>query len=101
MPKANSLRSDLTGSRLRALVRQFKDAGQARHLLALAVIYDCGSRTEAARNGDVTLQITGDWVLRFNAQGPAGPITQARRLVLTATWNTVPTRTSKAWCPGG
>ena len=63
MPRAISLRSDFTGSRLRVLARQSKDAGQARRLLALAVIYEGGSRTEAARLGDVTLQIVRDWGL--------------------------------------
>lgn len=29
---------------------------------------------EAARLGSVTLQIVRDWVLRFNAEGPAGLI---------------------------
>ena len=51
-----------------------KDAGQARRLLALAVIYDGGRRTEAAKIGSVGLQIIRDWVLRFNARGPDGLI---------------------------
>ena len=38
----------------------------------LATIYDCGSRSEAARIGDVGLRIIRDWVLRFNAEGPDG-----------------------------
>jgi transposase len=42
--------------------------------LALSVVYDGGSRTEAARVGGVTLQIVRDWVLRFNAEGPPGLI---------------------------
>jgi transposase len=42
--------------------------------LALAVIYDGGSRSEAARVGGVGLQIIRDWVLRFNAEGPEGLI---------------------------
>jgi transposase len=45
-----------------------------RRLLALAAIYDGASRTQAAMIGGVTLQIVRDWVLRFNAQGPAGLI---------------------------
>ena len=53
---------------------QSKDASQARRLLALAVIYDGGARSEAARLGDVTLQIVCDWALRFNAEGPRGLI---------------------------
>ena len=49
-----------------------RDASQARRLLALAVIYDGGSRSEAARVGGVGLQIVRDWVVRFNAEGPPG-----------------------------
>ena len=74
MARAIALRSDFTGAQLRALARQSKDASQARRLLALAVIYDGGARGEAARLGDVTLQIVRDWVLRFNAEGPRGLI---------------------------
>jgi len=38
----------------------------------LAAIYDGGTRSEAARLGNVTLQIVRDWVVRFNAAGPDG-----------------------------
>jgi len=69
-----SLRDDYDGAVLRSLAKGTKDAGQARRLLSLAGIYDGGSRTEAARVGSVGLQIIRDWVLRFNAQGPAGLI---------------------------
>src|SRR4051795_9761338 len=68
------LRSDFTASELRALARKTKDGPQARRLLALAAIYDGGTRTEAARIGGVTLQIVRDWVLKFNAHGPEGLI---------------------------
>ena len=43
-------------------------------MLALATIRDGASRTEAARVGAVTVQIVRDWVVKFNAQGPAGLI---------------------------
>jgi transposase len=66
------LRTDYDAAGLRATARQTKDAAQARRLLALAAVYDGASRTEAARIGGVTLQIVRDWVLRFNAEGPAG-----------------------------
>jgi transposase len=59
---------------VRAAARRSKDGAQARRLLALAVIYDGESRTEAARIGGVTLQIVRDWVLKFNAVGPDGLI---------------------------
>jgi transposase len=72
MPRAIALCPDLAATQLRSLARRAKDAAQARRLLALAVIYDGGSRTEAARLGNVTLQIVRDWVLRFNAEGPDG-----------------------------
>src|SRR5215210_5154117 len=67
-----ALRDDFDGPGLRRLAKATKDAAQARRLLALAAIYDGGSRTDAARIGGVTLQIVRDWVLRFNALGPDG-----------------------------
>src|SRR2546423_13982351 len=72
MATAKALRSDFTGPDLRRLARQTQDAKQARRLLALATIYDGGSRSDAARIGDVGLQIIRDWVLRFNEEGPDG-----------------------------
>ena len=51
-----------------------KDAGQSRRLPALAEIYDGAKRTDAARLGDIGLQVVRDWVLRSNAKGPAGLI---------------------------
>ena len=46
-----------------------------RRLLALAEIYDGGSRPDAARIGGVGVQIVRDWVVRFNAKGPDGLLT--------------------------
>jgi transposase len=74
MPRAITLRSDFSATELRRLARRSKDAAQARRLLALAAIYDGGTRSEAARLGNVTLQIVRDWVVRFNTEGPAGLI---------------------------
>jgi transposase len=74
MAAAIGLRSDFTGDDLRRLARCSRDARQVRRLLALAVIQDGGSRTDAARIGGVGLQIVRDWVLRFNAIGPEGLI---------------------------
>ncbi len=48
------LREDFDGPGLRRLAKQSKDAAQVRRLLALAEIYDGGSRTDAARIGGVT-----------------------------------------------
>jgi transposase len=72
MPNAIALRPDFDASALRGLARRSKDTAQARRLLSLAVIYDGGSRTEAALLGNVTLQIVRNWVVRFNAEGPGG-----------------------------
>ncbi|MGH8164280.1 MAG: IS630 family transposase [Rhodanobacteraceae bacterium] len=69
---AVALREDYDGPALRKLARGSKTGGLARRLLALAEIYDGGSRTDAARIGDVGLQTVRDWVLRFNARGPEG-----------------------------
>ena len=66
------LRRDFEASQLRGLARRTKDGPQARRLLALAAIYDGARRSEAAKIGDVGLQIVRDWVLRFNARGPDG-----------------------------
>ena len=72
MGRAIDLRDDFDGAALRRLARLSKSANQARRLLAVAQIYDGGSRTEAAKIGGVTLQIVRDWVIRFNARGPDG-----------------------------
>jgi hypothetical protein len=45
MPNAIALRPDFTSADIHGLTRRSKDAGQARRLLSLAVIYDSGSRT--------------------------------------------------------
>ena len=74
---SDRLREAFERGQLRALAKTVKDAGQARRLLALTVIYDGGRRTEAARTGSVGLQIIRDWVLRFNARGPDGILGQA------------------------
>ena len=69
-----ALRGDFTARDLRRLAKASKDAAQSRQLLALAEIYAGGARSEAAEIGDVGLQVIRDWVLRFNAEGPAGLI---------------------------
>jgi transposase len=73
MAAAIGLREDYVGDDLRRLARRSRDGRQVRRLLALAAIYDGGSRTQAARIGGA-LQIVRDWVVRFNAEGPAGLI---------------------------
>ena len=69
-----ALRPDYDAAQLWALAKATRDADQSRRLLALAEIYDGGSRTKAARIGGVGLQTLRDWVVRFNARGPDGLI---------------------------
>ena len=42
--------------------------------MALSLIYDGASRSDAARHANVGVQSIRDWVLRFNAKGPDGLI---------------------------
>jgi transposase len=72
MAAAVRLREDYDAAQLRGLAKRSSDAAQTRRLLALAAIYDGGSRTEAAKLGGVGLQTVRDWVLAFNAEGPPG-----------------------------
>jgi transposase len=64
------LRDDFDAARLKQHARRSGNADQVRRLLALAAIYDGGSRSEAAEIGGVTRQIVRDWVVRFNEGGP-------------------------------
>src|SRR4030081_2637120 len=72
MAAAVRVRGDYDAVQLRELAKRSADADQTRRLLALAAVYDGGSRTEAAKIGGVGLQTVRDWVLAFNAEGPSG-----------------------------
>jgi transposase len=74
MGAAVRLREDYEAAQLRVLAKRSENAAQTRRLLALSAIYDGGSRTEAAKIGGVGLQTVRDWVLAFNAEGPASLI---------------------------
>ncbi len=76
MAAAIGVRSDYTSADLRYFARRCRDADQVRRVLAVAVILDGGSRSEAAKMAGVTLQIVRDWVLRFNEGGPEGLATR-------------------------
>ncbi len=56
MRKPIPLRRDYDAAGLRRIARESEDGDQVR-LVALAVIYDGGSRTQAAEMGGVTLQV--------------------------------------------
>ncbi len=102
VPLSLPLRTDFDAVQLRAVAKKTKDGPQARRLLALAAIYDGGTRTEAAVIGGVTLQIVRDWVLKLNAHGPKGlldrkapgqpsRLTDAHRAALAAVVESGPT----------
>ncbi len=76
MAAAIGVRSDYTSVDLRRFARRCRNSDQVRRVLAVAVILDGGSRSEAARMAGVTLQIVRDWVLRFNEAGPEGLATR-------------------------
>lgn len=76
MAAAIGVRTDYTSADLRGFTRRSGDADQVRRLLAVAVILDSGSRSEASKVADVTLQIVRDRILRFNQLGPDGLVTR-------------------------
>lgn len=72
MAAAIGVRTDHKSEDLRRSARRCGDPGQVRRLLAMALILDGGSRSDAAKFAGGTLQIVRDWVLRFNADGLDG-----------------------------
>lgn len=100
MGAAIRLRADYDGETLRRLAKASRDAKQTRRLLALAMIYDGGSRSEAAKRGGVGLQIVRDWVVRFNTEGPAG-LLDARRRAAYGSCRRSRDRRSARWSSAG
>jgi transposase len=65
-------RHDHSAGELRKLAGEREDADVVRRLLAIAMVLDGYSRTEAARNNGMDRQTLRDWVLRYNAEGVDG-----------------------------
>ena len=63
---------DHTASDLRRLMSKHKDGPVVRRLMALALILEGKSRTEAARQSGMERQTLRDWVHRYHAEGLAG-----------------------------
>ncbi len=63
---------DRSAAELRQLAARSKDAPMVRRLLALALLLDGKSRTEAATQNGMQRQTLRDWVHRYNAEGVAG-----------------------------
>jgi transposase len=63
---------DHSATDLRRLMSKEKDGAVVRRLLALALILEGKSRTEAAEQSGMERQTLRDWVHRYNAEGVAG-----------------------------
>lgn len=65
-------RTELSASALRALAGKNEDGAVVRRLLAVALVLEGRSRTEAASLNGMTRQTLRDWVHRYNAEGVPG-----------------------------
>jgi transposase len=65
-------RLDRTASELRSFASKCGDGAQVRRVLAIALVLDGRSRTEAAEQNGMTRQTLSDWVNRYNASGIDG-----------------------------
>jgi transposase len=65
-------RTEHSASDLRAIAARVRDGGQVRRLLALALVKEGSSRTEAALRCGMDRQTLRDWVHRYNAEGVDG-----------------------------
>ena len=96
-PHLSRFDPDFDAVQLRGLAKRSRHPDQTRRLLALAQIYDGGSRGDAARIGNVGLQTIRDWMVRFNTEGPAGLITGKARRPATKTLLRPSAGTSCEW----
>ena len=65
-------RQDLSADALRQAAARSRDANAARRMLALALVLEGQSRTDAATTCGMDRQTLRDWVHRYNAEGLAG-----------------------------
>jgi transposase len=68
---------DYSAADLRRLMSQQKDGAVVRRLMALALILEGKSRTEAAQHSGMERQTLRDWVHRYNVEGVAGLFSRA------------------------
>jgi transposase len=71
-------RTELGAAELRAAAARSKGAAAARRMLAIALVMEGSSRTEAARGAGMDRQTLRDWVHRYNDSGLAGLENQRR-----------------------
>jgi transposase len=72
-------RQDLSAADLRQAAARTQDAKVARRMLAIALVLEGYSRTEAAETCAMERQTLRDWVHRFNDNGLDGLLDQPRR----------------------
>ena len=65
-------RTDLDASGLRLAAARSRDAAASRRMLALALVLEGHTRTEAAQAAGMDRQTLRDWVHRYNERGLAG-----------------------------
>jgi transposase len=65
-------RTDLSAAALRAVAGKTADGAVVRRLLAVALVLEGRSRTEAALLNGMTRQTLRDWVHHYNSEGVAG-----------------------------
>jgi transposase len=65
-------RTECTAEELRAFAAKSRDGAQVRRLLALALVLEGHSRTEASERSGMDRQTLRDWVHRYNAEGIEG-----------------------------
>ena len=65
-------RTEFSADQLRREAKRSRQASQSRRLLALALILEGASRSEAGRLAGMDRQTLADWVHRYNAEGIAG-----------------------------
>lgn len=67
-------RTEMSATELRRAASRSRDAKASRRMLALALVLDGRTRTEAAESCGMDRQTLRDWVHHYNAEGLAGLI---------------------------
>ena len=67
-----AVQTDLTAAQVREQARAAATPGQARRLLAIALVLEGANREDAARSTGMDRQTLRDWVHRFNVAGADG-----------------------------
>src|SRR5215213_5362012 len=71
-------RTELSPAELRREAARSRDAKAARRMLAIALVLDGRSRTDAAEACGMDRQTLRDWVHRYNAEGGIGGLANRR-----------------------